>query len=359
MDTLRFFVPEGESLAELKPVPLSESELELERRIKACPSFLGENMVIVGEQVDFPEIKGDAVDLVGVAGDGAVVIIELKRGKSPSDVDFQAVKYAAYLSHLDAEQLAAVASKFLHRQENQDIRRRIKELGVDLAEGQVDLPSLLAAWFRRDVSEYASSINSTQRIIIVAEEFDTRIALAIEWLSRQGVAISGREYRQVDVNGQRVLCSRQVFPSPNLAEKFVPKAKASRATEPWKVDGRAYHLSALKPPVADALQRLIDRLGNAIVEQNWGQAYYVWLRGSGRNLLIHTYIRGSLDIGLHPTTEEGAKAFLAGYPDLNLTPKVSGGYKNSPFIRPHLDAGFPSERMVALLTDWLAGNGPG
>jgi len=353
MSDARFFAINGESMSEVKPTPIPESELDLERHAKTCPSFLGENLLIIAEQLDFPHIKGDAIDLVGLAADGTVVVVELKKGKSPSDVDFQAIKYASYISHLDSNRLGEIAATFLARPENRGIREQVGALGVEVAD-EIDLAQLLAAWFKRDASEYDNTINDRQRILIVAEEFDARIALVVDWLSRQGVNIAGIQYQQVEFEGKRFLTSRRVFPATKLASEFVPSVRPGLVQE-WKTDGRKWHMQRIRPEVGEALDRLIEALGEHITEISWEQAYYIWLRGKARNLRPHTYVRSRLDIGLHPASEEEAKAFLALHAHLGLVPKVVAGYQNSPFVRPELGPGFPSEGLVRMFAHWLDG----
>jgi hypothetical protein len=132
-------------------------------------------------------------------------------------------------------------------------------------------------------------------------------------------------------------------------------AGPSTAGEPWKTDGRAWHMGRLTAPVRVALERLMEVLGDHVTRVGWEQAYYVWLRGRKRNLRVHTALKGNLEIGLHPASENEAVEFLAGYPDLGLTPRLTAGYKTSPFVRPEIGPSFPSDRMAAMFAQWLDG----
>ena len=134
------------------------------------------------------------------------------------------------------------------------------------------------------------------------------------------------------------------------------EAGATAATEPWKTDGRAWHMTRLREPVRAALARLIEALGDHVTGTAWEQRYYIWLHGPGRSLRVRTAIKGKLEIGLHPASGEEAVAFLAEHPDLGLTLKVTAGYRNSPFVRPEVGPSFPSERMVAMFAQWLEGS---
>ena len=127
------------------------------------------------------------------------------------------------------------------------------------------------------------------------------------------------------------------------------------ASEPWKIDGKAWHMQRLSEPVQVALERLIEALGDHVTETVWEQAYYVWLRGRKRNLRVHTSIKGKLEIGLHPASGEQAATFLRNYADLGLTLKVQAGYRTSPFVRPEIGPSFPDGRHVAMFAAWLDG----
>jgi len=133
-------------------------------------------------------------------------------------------------------------------------------------------------------------------------------------------------------------------------------AGLATAAEPWKTDGKAWHMGRLSGPIRVALERLIEALGDHVTKIAWEQAHYVWLRGRERNLRVYTAVKGKLEIGLHPASEDEAAAFLAGYADLGLTPKVAAGYRSSPFVRPEIGPSFPSKRTAAMFAQWLDGS---
>jgi len=134
------------------------------------------------------------------------------------------------------------------------------------------------------------------------------------------------------------------------------QAGRSATLEPWKADGEAWHMQRLGPSIRPAFEQLVEALGDHVSNIGWNQAHYVWLRGKARNLRVHTSVKGGLEIGLHPASEQEATLFLADYPDLGLTPKVAAGYKTSPFIRPAIAPPFPSQRLATMLAHWLDGD---
>ena len=68
------------------------SEAQLEDMIVAAPSILHDNWMLIGRQIDTG--FGGRLDLLAIAPDGALVLIELKRDRPPRDVNAQAIDYA-------------------------------------------------------------------------------------------------------------------------------------------------------------------------------------------------------------------------------------------------------------------------
>lgn len=76
-----------------RPEPLAESWLAkeqlLEDMIVAAPQMLSEEWMLIGRQVDTG--FGGRIDLLAIAPDGALTLIELKRDRTPREVVAQAL----------------------------------------------------------------------------------------------------------------------------------------------------------------------------------------------------------------------------------------------------------------------------
>ena len=70
------------------------SEALLESMIVAAPEILSREWMIIGRQEDTG--FGGRIDLLALAPDGALILIELKRGKTPREVLAQAINYASW-----------------------------------------------------------------------------------------------------------------------------------------------------------------------------------------------------------------------------------------------------------------------
>jgi len=79
-----------------KPQPLIEARLPSERvledMIVAAPRILSDEWMLIGRQERTG--NGGIVDLLAIAPDGALVLIELKRDRTPREVVAQAIEAA-------------------------------------------------------------------------------------------------------------------------------------------------------------------------------------------------------------------------------------------------------------------------
>src|SRR6267378_3321067 len=97
-----------------KPEPLQESSLAkeqmLEDMIIADPRILSDEWMLIGRQEDTG--FGGRIDILAIAPDGSLVLIELKRQKTPREVVAQALDYASWVEKLKAEDVASIYARF-------------------------------------------------------------------------------------------------------------------------------------------------------------------------------------------------------------------------------------------------------
>ena len=87
-----------------------EAESLLEDLITKDVSILNENWLLVGRQVSTS--FGNYIDLLALDAAGTLIIIELKRAKTPREVVAQAIDYASWAENLEADELAGIYEKF-------------------------------------------------------------------------------------------------------------------------------------------------------------------------------------------------------------------------------------------------------
>lgn len=98
----------GEKLSEL-----GSTALDYERRLQAwiCedPSVLGMDLAVIGREVN---TGFGRIDVLAVGRDGEVVIVEIKRDRTPRDVVAQTLEYASWVSDRVYEDLDRIALEY-------------------------------------------------------------------------------------------------------------------------------------------------------------------------------------------------------------------------------------------------------
>ena len=115
----------GESMIEMA----RKEKDHLEKWIKTNPKILGEDILIIGEQV---YTKSGPLDFLGIDNSGNTVIVELKRDMLPRSVLTQAIDYASDVSSWDMNKLNEVCLEY----SNQSLEDIISEKfeGIELEE---------------------------------------------------------------------------------------------------------------------------------------------------------------------------------------------------------------------------------
>src|SRR6266478_9700100 len=97
-----------------QPKSLGESTLAkeqlLEEMIVTAPRLLSDEWVLIGRQEDTS--FGGRIDMLAAAPDGSLVLIELKRDRTPREVVAQALDYAGWVETLTPERIAEIYSRF-------------------------------------------------------------------------------------------------------------------------------------------------------------------------------------------------------------------------------------------------------
>lgn len=86
------------------------SEQLLEDMIISAPRVLSDEWMLIGRQERTG--LGGRIDLLAIAPDTSLMLIELKRDRTPRDVVAQALDYASWVERLEAEDIAAIYKRF-------------------------------------------------------------------------------------------------------------------------------------------------------------------------------------------------------------------------------------------------------
>ena len=99
----------GANPSQVEPDRLADERL-LEDMIVAEPRILSEEWMLIGRQVDTG--LGGRVDLLAIAPDASLILIELKRDRTSRDVVAQTLDYASWLVNLAEEEITEIFRQF-------------------------------------------------------------------------------------------------------------------------------------------------------------------------------------------------------------------------------------------------------
>ena len=153
----------------LQPQPLAETSLASERLLEdmilAAPRILSTEWMLIGRQEDTG--FGGRIDLLAIAPDGALVLIEIKRHRTPREVVAQALDYASWVERLEAADIATIYGRFAPGKSLADEFRQ--RFGHSLDE---------------------DSLNQSHQIIIVAESLDDSSERIVAYLSEREIPVN-------------------------------------------------------------------------------------------------------------------------------------------------------------------------
>ena len=359
----KMYTGSGRVFQEVSSLPMDEEGLQdIKRRVKLQPHFLGEPLVVVAEAEDFPGIcMPDDETMVAIDSLGRCAAVTIAMGTADINQQVSTLQLAAHLASLSIDEIGRITRNFIDRPSNEQMRRLWEDMDVEMSEDSVETASLLAAAFERDAEDFSSLINNSQRIIIAAEGFTSRLVGVIDWMNTHGVNAIGLRYRKFIVGGQDVFFAEQVVPQTDPAvdsSRSKTKTASAETVEPWRIKGRAYHAERLNPRLAAVMDEILLVTKASTFTVNWNNKYYFWIRGPRRNLRVRTYSRDRLEIGFYNAAPAAVAEFLEPYGLGGLEVVSVGGYSDSPFVVIGPDMRL-DDRWTALLNDWLSGANPG
>ena len=194
------------------PQPLSASQLASEQKLEDMivrePRILSGEWMLIGRQ----EITsyGGRIDLLAIAPDGSLVLIELKRDRTPREIIAQALDYASWVEQLTSEKIAQIYQRFSNGGKLDEAFRQ--HFGTALDE---------------------DALNQSHQIIIVAAGLDAATERIIGYLNARDIAINA-VFFQVFQHGDEQLLSRAWLIDPGETQANVAMTtKGKGEKEPW------------------------------------------------------------------------------------------------------------------------------
>jgi hypothetical protein len=180
------------------PFQVQHEEAILESWLEGNPDGIVEDgkLLIIGRQVSTN--LGSVIDLLALDRRGDVVVVELKRDRTPRDTLAQALEYVSFVVQLDTEQLEAILRSYL----NDD--------SLSLAEHHREHFEL--------ASDEAVAFNKDQRIVIVGQKVTNEIRQTASFLRAKGVRVTCVEFSLFLSSGGTHLLSQDIVVGRELTK---------------------------------------------------------------------------------------------------------------------------------------------
>jgi len=214
------------SIEGIENVNKTETEKQLEEVITKRPGLLMKDLKLIGRQTDTP---GGPLDLLGVDGDGRLVLFELKRGTLTREAVAQIIDYASFLSDLSQEELS------------EHVSSRSGKLGIEKIDNFI-------AWYQE---QFGKSYPEYQkpRMVLVGLGVDERTKRMVSFLSEGDMDIALTTFHGFKKGGE-IFIARQVevkAKTPRLTTTFSKMAnleKLKSKVQFLKIDGYYYEIAS-------------------------------------------------------------------------------------------------------------------
>ena len=137
---------------------------DIQEWVEANPNMVGEDLLFIGKEFSGFDRTRERPDLLAIDGAGCLVVIELKRDDSGTDVHWQAIKYASYMRQATVDDIVGMLAEYKEIDEEEATHRLSEHLQTD---------------------EIASVLNNDQRIILASHRFPPEVTSASLWLNEK------------------------------------------------------------------------------------------------------------------------------------------------------------------------------
>jgi len=190
------FRVENEKLVKAQPRALSKESL-IEGWVADDPGLLGLDAIIIGRQVQTDH--GKFIDLLALDRTGGLVVIELKKDKTPRDIVAQVLDYGSWVRTLLTPEIYKLAEK----QHQKDLRVLFKEKFGET------IPEIL---------------NGSHTMLIVASKLDPASRRIVEYLSAEhSVSINTAFFNVFEADGQEWLTTDLLLDQSEVQERSEQK----------------------------------------------------------------------------------------------------------------------------------------
>ena len=193
-----------------------KERFDIQEWIEKSPTILGEDLLVIGKEVTLR--SGRRLDLLCIDKNASLVIVELKRDDSGTEVEWQAIKYASFCSNFLSDEIFQHFARYLVSSEY-EAQKKIEEfIAVDI-----------------------ENLNQSQRIILVSNKFNSEIISAVLWLRDFGVNVQCvRLAPYVDSDDELFIKPDVIIPLPEAKDYIEKKEIKLRRKDGGQIEWTGY-----------------------------------------------------------------------------------------------------------------------
>jgi hypothetical protein len=259
---------------------LQRSKLDLEQRLEDWLdediSVLSDDFLVIDRQTQ--TAFGGLIDLLCLNKKGDVVIVELKRDKTPREVTAQVLDYASWVKDLSREKILDLADKYLNKKGH----------------------SLEEAFRKRFEADLPEVLNGSHSMLVVASEIDDSSERIIKYLSDEyGISINVATFQYFRTNDGEELLARLFLIEPSQVE-YKTQTKGASKRKPNLTYEELQEI-AKDNGVTHLYQRLVTGLDKHFGKQTTASslAFTGTINGSRNTIFSLVPPKSSSDEGLH------------------------------------------------------------
>jgi hypothetical protein len=173
---------------------------DLEAWIASNPSVIGQDLIVIGRQV---QTLSGPLDLLAIDRSGNLVVVELKRDKLPREALAQAIDYASDLSDWSIERVSEACTKYTGKNLEECISEGFPEENIE-----------------------NMNINASQRVLLVGFGIESSLERMVNWLSdTYNVDVNAVVLHYVKTASGDELLTRTAVISEEVAEQRTKRGK--------------------------------------------------------------------------------------------------------------------------------------
>ncbi len=270
-----------------------DSEDRLETWIERDVGLLGMEVLIIGRQVRTQ--FGGRIDLLAIDQEGDLLVIELKKDRTPRDIIAQVLDYASWVNGLNPKDVEAIAASYLKK----------------------PFPEAFMDRFGKTIPD---NINASHRLLVVASELDDSSERIVQYLSSEcSLDINVVFFSCFQHNGEELI-GRSWLMDPEEVEERSDSRRMPTWSGFWYVNvGEGPH------------RNWDDCMKYGFLSAGQGKLYSDALKKLNVGDQIFAYLKGHGYVGFGTVTQEVvmAKEFRVGTQSLFNLPLTQMGMKEN------------------------------